>query len=126
MRYLLDTNVLVFMLCAPNELSERVCNLLRYEKELCLSMASLWEIAIKQSIGKLNIPLSIREIKDRCTALGIAMIPITAPALDVIRELPKIHNDPFDRLLVAQAQTEGLAIITRDSIIPKYDVQTVW
>ena len=126
MKYLLDTNVMVFMLCAPNELSERVRDLLKFDKGLCLSVASLWEIAIKQSIGKLSISLSISEIKSECDELGIEILPIGIEALDVIKGLPEIHKDPFDRLLVAQAQTMSLTIITRDSMIPKYDVQTIW
>jgi len=125
-RYLLDTNVIVFMVCAPRELSRRACDLLQYGDGLCLSIASLWEIAIKCSIGKLNIALSASGIADECAKRGIDVIPISPAALDAIGRLPAIHGDPFDRLLVAQAQTAGLTIITRDGTIPKYDVQTIW
>ncbi len=91
-----------------------------------VSVASLWEIAIKQSINKLNIRCSIEEITVMCTKAKINILPIDAKHLDKIKELPAIHNDPFDRLIIAQAITEGMDIITKDYYIPKYDIKTVW
>ena len=91
-----------------------------------MSIASLWEIAIKQSIGKLELKNSIQEIADDCTKSDIDILAIAPRHLDAIRSLPDIHRDPFDRLIVAQAICEELTIITKDSRIAEYDVQTVW
>lgn len=126
MRYLLDTNVLVFLLSAPPELSEEAARIARLEPALYVSMASFWEIGIKQSIGKLRIGLSVPEIEGQCRERDICILPIRSSAIERLKSLPDIHRDPFDRLLVAQALEEGLVIVTRDRIIPSYPVQTVW
>ena len=123
MRCLLDTNVLVYLLCAPQELSPEAKRVVQTERHLFASIASFWEIAIKQSLGKLSIPLGIPELEAVCLERDIGILPITATALERIKTLPDIHRDPFDRLLVAQALDEGLAIVTRDSTIPQYPVQ---
>ena len=126
MRYLLDTNVLVFMLCAPQELSAEAKRVVQNERHLFASIASFWEIAIKQKLGKLSIRLGIPEMEAVCRGRGIDILPIGATAIERTKTLPDIHRDPFDRLLVAQALDEGLAIVTRDKAIPRYPVQAVW
>ena len=126
MRYLLDTNILVYLLCAPQELSPEAKRVVQTEPHLFVSIASFWEIAIKQSLGKLSLPLGIPEMEAVCRERDIGILPIAATALERIKTLPDIHRDPFDRLLVAQALDEGLAIITRDRTIPQYPVQTIW
>lgn len=93
----------------------------------CLySVASLWEIAIKQSQGKLDIDASISELDHTFRRAGFHRLPIAPSHLDRIKALPGIHRDPFDRLLVAQALEEDLTIVTRDGLIPQYPVKTVW
>lgn len=126
MRFLLDTNVLVFLLSAPSELSEKASRVIRFEPDLYASMASLWEIGIKQGIGKLRLGLTIPEIEEQCIERDIRILPIRSAAIERLKRLPDIHRDPFDRLLVAHAQEEGMAIVTRDKTIPLYPVQTVW
>lgn len=126
MRYLLDTNVLVFLLSAPSELSEEAARVVRFEPDLYASMASLWEIGIKQSLGKLRIGLTVPEIEEQCIERDIRVLPIRSAAIERLKQLPDLHRDPFDRLLVAHAQEEGMAIVTRDKTIPLYPVQTVW
>lgn len=126
MRFLLDTNVLVFLLSAPSELSEKASHVIRFEPDLYASMASLWEIGIKQGLGKLRLGLTIPEIEEQCIERDIRILPIRSAAIERLKRLPDIHRDPFDRLLVAHAQEEGMAIVTRDKTIPLYPVQTVW
>lgn len=89
-------------------------------------MASLWEIGIKQSLGKLRIGLTVPEIEEQCIERDIRVLPIRSAAIERLKQLPDLHRDPFDRLLVAHAQEEGMAIVTRDKTIPLYPVQTVW
>ena len=126
MRYLLDTNVLIYFLSSPDELSAKAKRIVQTAPELYVSMASLWEIGIKQSLGKLHIGLTPAEIEKHCLEREISILPIRASAIDRLKDLPDIHRDPFDRLLVAQAQDEGLVLVTRDQIIPKYPVETIW
>ena len=126
MKYLLDTNALIFSLCNPSGLSARATKFITSEKELFVSVVSFWEIAIKQSIGKLAIKADIPKIESICIERGIEIISIDSVEIEGIKQLPHLHNDPFDRLLISQAKLRELAIITRDTIIPKYDVKTVW
>ena len=98
--YIIDTHALLWYLRNSDELSQAAHEIIDNEERIFTSVASLWEIAIKHSIGKLH--------------------------LDELENLPKIHNDPFDRLIICQARTEFLTIITSDTIIPQYDVRTLW
>jgi len=82
-------------------------------------MASIWELAIKQSIGKLAIP---GNIEDTLRYNGIALMRIELAHIDGVRSLPLHHGDPFDRLLIAQAQAEGLTLVSRDRWFEAYDV----
>ena len=84
------------------------------------------EIAIKQSIGKLDLDFSITQIENLCNEKDIQILPIKSKHLDKLKNLPKYHGDPFDRLIISQALAENLTIITRDSTIPNYPVRTLW
>ena len=84
------------------------------------------EIAIKHSIGKLVLEFSISQIEELCSEKDIYILPIKGNQLDELDKLPDYHNDPFDRLIICQAITENMTIITRDTIIPKYPVKTLW
>jgi PIN domain nuclease of toxin-antitoxin system len=86
--------------------------------EKYFSIASLWEIAIKTSIGK----LTVRYPLDRIVPGDFKILPISLPQLLVYQQLPMHHRDPFDRILIAQAQTEGLTLLTHDPNFPLYDV----
>ena len=126
MRFLLDTNALVFLLSAPSELSEAASRIVRYEPSIYVSMASLWEIGIKQSIGKLRIGLTVPEIEAQCREREIRVLQIRSSAIERMKSLPGIHRDPFDRLLISQALDAEMTIVTRDSVIPLYPVTTAW
>ena len=124
--YIIDTHALLWYLRNSDELSETAHKIIDNEDTIFVSIASLWEIAIKHSLGKLELEFSISQIENLCYKKDISILPIKAFHLDELERLPKIHNDPFDRLIICQARTENLLLITRDTIIPKYDVKTVW
>ncbi len=127
MGYLLDTNVLIFYLYNPGQLSKDAVDIVHNEQnQVYVSIVSLWEIAIKSSIGKLEIKNSMEEIAGICRKYKIELLTIEPSHLDRIAKLPQIHGDPFDRLIISQALAENLIIVTRDSIIPKYNVNTIW
>ena len=125
MKYLLDTHAILWYAQGNTELSENAHSIM--ESEDCFySIASLWEIAIKQKLGKLNGSLTITELDEFCKEAGFIKIPTSSSHIEKTKTLDFIHRDPFDRLLIAIAQSESLTIITKDTIIPQYDVKTVW
>ena len=95
--------------------------------EFCYySKVSLWEIAIKQTRNILQYKNSIQDIIHTCKEEEFAELLVSGKSLDLLKDLPDIHRDPFDRLLIAMAQENDLTIITKDSKIPLYAVKTVW
>jgi PIN domain nuclease of toxin-antitoxin system len=88
-----------------------------------VSIASLWEIAIKTGLGKLKAP---DDLPERVVQLGFDLLPVTAEHAWAVRQLPHHHRDPFDRMLIAQAQVERLPIVSADYSFEPYDVSIVW
>ena len=125
MRFLVDTHAILWYAQGNEALSPRARQLMDGE-ECAYSIVSLWEIAIKQTLGKIECHLSIPEIADFCDRASFLRLSITPEHIEGIKGLPSIHADPFDRLIIAQALTHNLSIVTRDRIIPKYPVATVW
>mgnify|MGYP000992066257 FL=1 len=123
--YLLDTHTLLWFLRDSPQLSKKALGIITTENKVYVSIASLWEIAIKKSIGKLEFEHSIEKIAELCHEKDILILQIQPKYFDKIIKLPNIHNDPFDRLIIAQAIIENLVIITKDTIIPKYSVKTI-
>jgi PIN domain nuclease of toxin-antitoxin system len=122
MRLLLDTHVLLWWLADDPALARQARQLIAKEPEVFASAASAWEIAIKRALGKLEAP------EDLATALdagGIARLPIEFGHAAVAGALPRHHDDPFDRMLVAQAHCEGLTLLTSDPRISSYAVAVV-
>lgn len=95
----------------------------RIEEGALVSLASIWEIAIKSALGKLEAP---DNLLDQIEQLGFELLPITPQHAWRVRQLPHHHRDPFDRLLIAQAQIEGLPIVTADPAFARYDVPLIW
>ena len=124
-KYLLDTHIILWYFQGNENLSSLSRKIIESESCFC-SIISLWEIAIKQKLNKLDFTISITYLEELCMESGLKIIPITSEALELTKSLPFIHNDPFDRLLICQAKTEDLCIITKDSIIPSYSVNTIW
>lgn len=125
--YLLDTNALLYFLYDSQKLSKKASEIIySNDEKICISIVSMWEIAIKSSIGKLEIKSSISKISETCEKEQFDILSIKPFHLDKIRELPSIHGDPFDLLIIAQAITENLIIITKDGTIPQYHVKVLW
>ncbi len=123
---LLDTHTLIWFMFDDSKLSETALQTIKTEDKVFVSIASLWELSIKQSLGKIDLAYSVKEIADKCNDANIIILPIEPNHLDSIKTLPDIHKDPFDRLLIAQATAEGMALVTKDTIIPNYDIKTIW
>ncbi|MGW0934928.1 type II toxin-antitoxin system VapC family toxin [Streptomyces sp. NPDC002666] len=120
MKLLLDTHVVLWWLDDSAELTGEVKHLLDTEPSVFVSAVTPWEIAVKQSLGKLEGP---DDLAERVRDSQFLSLPITAGHGVRAGRLPGHHRDPFDRILIAQAQTEGMTIVTRDKWIPSYDVQ---
>jgi PIN domain nuclease of toxin-antitoxin system len=126
-RYLLDTHVWLWLQTTPERLGDEVGELLANRTSiLLLSAASGWEIAIKYRLGKLPLPEPPAEyVPDRMRLSGVMPLPIEHAHALRVAELPDHHNDPFDRLLVAQAQELAIPIVTADHQLSAYSVDLV-
>lgn len=125
MKYLLDTHALLWYLFDNENLSKNAKNIIN--NEFCYySKVSLWEIAIKQTRKLLQYKQSIPDIIEACKEEEFDEIFVTGKSLELIKSLPDIHRDPFDRILITMAMESDLTIITKDSKIPLYPVKTVW
>jgi PIN domain nuclease of toxin-antitoxin system len=123
-RLLLDTQALLWWLTDDSLLSAAAREAIADpDNQPLVSAASVWEIAIKRSLGKLTAP---DHLPDDIAAEGFEWLPISADHAWRVRELPLHHRDPFDRLLVAQALGEGLPIITTDPSFAPYGVEVRW
>jgi PIN domain nuclease of toxin-antitoxin system len=119
MRFLLDTHVVIWWLVDDPTLSDDLKAMIDDEAAIYVSPVTLWEVAIKQALGKLAGPVDLPErIRDG----GFGELPIRFDHALEVGRLPAIHRDPFDRMLVAQARCEGLTLVTRDSNIQRYEV----
>lgn len=128
MRLLLDTHALLWMLNEPDRLSARAeREILDRDNELFLSIASLWEVTIKVNSGKLTIPGGdIDALLVATRAMKVEVLSIQISHLRALRTLPLHHRDPFDRLLIAQAQAENLTLLTRDARLGSYGIPLAW
>jgi PIN domain nuclease of toxin-antitoxin system len=127
-RILLDTHCWLWYLLSPDRLNGPARDTLRETRnEVFLSTRSAWEIVVKSGLGKLSIPLPAAQyIPDRLEALGHQSLPILQNHVLQVEQLPMHHRDPFDRILVAQAQVEGLRLMTADPVLRAYDVPIFW
>ena len=118
--FLIDTHVLLWLDEEPERLSEHVLGLLRDPQHaVYCSAASLWEIAVKQNVGKLRIKGALPSLLE---LYGLTELPVTARYAELTRTLPMHHRDPFDRMLVAQAMAEQLVLISADRQMLAYEV----
>ena len=127
-RYLIDTHTLLWFITEDEELSDRARRLiLDSSSEIFLSVASLWEIAIKVNIGKLALDKPFNQLfPDELDSHGIEILNITINSLIQLTTLPFHHRDPFDRLIIAQALDEGISVISVDSAFDPYGVSREW
>jgi PIN domain nuclease of toxin-antitoxin system len=125
LRILLDTHCWLWMLGAPERFSSSgLAYVTTPDNQLLLSAGSTWEIAIKHALGRLQLPLAPAEyVPSRLTATGTLSLAIDYRHALRAGQLPPHHRDPFDRILIAQAQVEGLPILTSDPSFARYDVE---
>jgi PIN domain nuclease of toxin-antitoxin system len=118
--FLIDTHVLLWLDEKPERLSDHILGLLGDPKHtVYCSVASLWEIAIKQGMGKLQVKGTLPSLLEQ---YGLTELPVTARYAELTRTLPMHHRDPFDRMLVAQAMAEQLVLISADRQMLAYEV----
>lgn len=119
MSLLLDTHVVLWWLADAPELADEIKDRLDHEPDVRVSATTIWEIGIKQALGKITAPADLPE---RVRDSGFRELPISFAHAVAAGRLPMIHKDPFDRMLVAQARCEGLTLVTRDANCEQYDV----
>lgn len=122
MSLLLDTHVVLWWLVDDAELADEIKDRIDHEPDVRVSAVTIWEIAIKQTLGKITAPADLPE---RVRGSGFRELPIDFTHAVVAGRLPQIHRDPFDRMLIAQARCEDLTLVTRDSYCQRYDVATL-
>jgi PIN domain nuclease of toxin-antitoxin system len=121
--YLLDTHVLIWLTTSPEKLARPVTELLeRLDVTVYVSAATFWEIAQKRAAGRLQFD---RNISESLITHQLLELPIRGVHCEAAAGLPPVHKDPFDRLIVAQALTEGLVLVTRDKLLGAYNVPMV-
>ena len=127
MRLLLDTHVWLWLQVSPERFSGTTLDLLAdTSNELWLSAASCWEMAIKYALGKLPLPAPPSEyVPSRMERSGTTALPVLPIHALMVAGLPSHHRDPFDRLLVAQAQHERVSLVTSDAVFRSYDIDIV-
>lgn len=121
MKLLLDTHLLLWAAGLPERLPEPARALLEDAgNELLFSAASLWEIAIKRSLGRADFQVDARLLRRGLQDNGYLELPVTGAHAVFVDSLPPLHKDPFDRLLVAQATVEGILLLTADLLVAQY------
>ena len=127
MRLLVDTHAYLWFDAGDNRLSTAARRAIEdHEGEWCVSMTSVWEMAIKAGTGRLTLPASVHDYVAERVRAGLRILAVEWPHAAAVERLPFHHRDPFDRLIVAQAQAERLAVVTRDAVFREYGVQVVW
>ena len=128
MKLLLDTHAFLWWVVDDPRLSRRARIAIGDPKsDVFFSVASAWELVIKASLGRLDVPRPLEDLlPEQLTLNGFRVLPVTLSHALAVAELPAHHNDPFDRLLAAQAQVEGLRLVTRDRQLARYGVERIW
>lgn len=128
MKILLDTQAFLWLISDSEELSKKAKNIfLDLDNQLFLSLASIWEIAIKNSIGKLSFKKPVEEfIAEQLQINNISCLEIGFRHVIRTANLPFHHRDPFDRLLISQAIEEKIPIVTSDKAFDKYAIKRIW
>ena len=125
MRLLLDSHALFWALLEPARLPRTLRATLEDPANIVFaSAASVWEMAIKQTIGKVDFPFAA--LASELRRASVLELPVTIRHAEVAARLPLLHRDPFDRMLVAQAQCEGLSLVSRDPAMRQYQVTVLW
>ena len=127
MRFLLDTHVLLRAAEGPDRLPPEALRLIENPAtELVYSAVSIWEVAIKNGLGRADFQVDPRLLRRGLLEHGYTELPVTGTHAAAVDLLPPIHKDPFDRLLVAQAQIEGMTLVTMDEVVGRYPGPIQW
>lgn len=127
MKLLLDTHSLIWFLNGDEKLTTKVKNAIEDPKnEKFVSVASIWEIAIKISLDKFRFPRGFKNFLSLIEDNGFEMVPITMEHALILSTLDFIHRDPFDRLMISQCKANNMILATKDEFIKKYQIQTLW
>ena len=127
MSYLLDTHTILWFLVDSKELPRNTQKLIEEADDVSVSIVSFLEMAIKNSRGKFPLPLSITEMMRLCRDnLGFSILAIRDIHLETLRALPWVHKDPFDRLIISQAISEDMTLVSVDAHVAEYPVRRVW
>lgn len=128
MKFLLDTHAFLWWDASAEQLPDSLLKTLQDPThELILSVVSAWEMQIKAALGKLELrtPLSTL-ISEQQEKNGLSVLPVSLEHVVALEELGNYHRDPFDRLLIAQANVEGLTLVSKDEVFRHYDVSLLW
>lgn len=127
MNILLDTHTFLWLSGESEKLSRTVQQAIIDAETIAISVASIWEIQIKNALGKLPLNESLEKlIQQECAVNAIQILPITDADVYTLHQLPHLHADPFDRMLIAQTLRQGLTIATKDTKIALYNVPILW
>ena len=128
MNVLVDTCTFLWMADdAPNLSEQARLTVIDPDNEVYLSAVSAWEIAIKHALGKLPLPDQPEQfVPTQRALLGLTTLPVEEEAVLAVARLPALHRDPFDRLLICQALTHGLLLVSPDPLMQQYPVRTLW
>jgi PIN domain nuclease of toxin-antitoxin system len=126
MAFILDTHTFLWFVAGEIQLPESVKSKIIDINEPCfLSIASLWEITIKNQIGKLTLDISLEDLFQYADRNRIEIIQISYDHLITLSKLPNFHSDPFDRIIISQTIAENLTLISKDKLIKKYKIKTM-
>jgi PIN domain nuclease of toxin-antitoxin system len=123
---LIDTHTLLWFLDDDSRLPASTKQRIENAETVLVSIVSLWEIAIKVNIGKLTLKTPFISIQQNLNTLGIDIAPITFADTETYLSLPLHHRDPFDRILIAQAISRNLVLVSRDTLLDAYPIQRQW
>ena len=127
MRLIVDTHAFLWFAQGDTRLSGPARRAMEERPgDWCLSAASVWEIAIKSALGRLTLPAPVPDYIAGKVRAGLRVLSVDWPHAAAVGALPTHHGDPFDRLIIAQAKMEGLAVVTRDSLFGDYGVRVIW
>ncbi len=126
MKYLLDTHIFLWLQNDPKRLGPLVKRLEKKDSVLLVSAASAWEIAIKYEVGRLNLPEPPEDyVPSRIKAINAIALPVELRHALAVSTLPPIHRDPFDRILICQAQANNAILVTADEKVNQYSISTL-
>lgn len=127
MNILLDTHALIWFLNGDSQLSDKAkTEIENIENDKIISIASIWEIAIKISLNKFRFDKGFKKLFELIEENGFDILPISFEHTLIVSNLEFIHRDPFDRILVSQCKSDNLVIMTKDENIKKYNIKTIW